>query len=199
MDVCMDKNICAGLKSRLEAINGDSRMPIYSFEGRRPKIDESAWVFPNAVIIGDVTLGREVYVGAGAILRGDYGSIEVGDGSAIEEGVIIHARPEDRTSIGRNAMLGHGAMVHNAVIEDDAVIGMRAVVSDYSRVGEWAIIGEGGLVRNSQIVPPRTVALGVPVKVVGDIKENHIQMWSWAKELYRGLARRYPAGLERID
>ena len=94
-------------------------MPIYAFEDRRPVIAESAYVSPSAQVIGDVTIGERCYIGHGVILRGDYGSIVIGDETAVEEGVIVHARPQDRTIIGRRVTLGHGAMVHNALIRDD--------------------------------------------------------------------------------
>jgi phenylacetic acid degradation protein len=155
-------------------------MPIYSFEGRQPRIADSAYVSPTAQIIGHVVIGARCYVGHGAILRGDYGSIEIGDETAIEEGVIIHARPDDWTRIGKRVTLGHGAMVHNAVIRDGAVIGMRAVVSDFSEVGEGAIVGEMSLVKNKQTVPARKVAVGVPVTVIGDVSEKHHAMTHWA-------------------
>ncbi len=174
-------------------------MSLYEFEGRRPEIGPGAWVAPDADIIGDVKIGPGCYIGWGAILRGDYGTIEIGEGTAIEEGVIVHARPDDKTSIGREVTVGHGAMIHNATIGDFAVIGMRAVVSDYARVGEWTIIGEMGLVRSRQEVPPRVIAFGQPVTVKGPIREIDEQMWSWAKKLYQGLAERYPKGLKPMD
>lgn len=166
-------------------------MPIHAFEGKRPSIARSAYVSPTAMIVGEVSIGERCYVGHGAILRGDYGAIEIGDETAVEEGVIVHARPGDRTRIGKRVTLGHGAMVHNAVILDGAVIGMRAVISDYSEVGEGAIIGEMGLVRNGQKVPPEAVALGQPVRVVGKVGERHELMAKRAKEIYVDLARRY--------
>lgn len=169
-------------------------MAIYAFEDRRPDVAATAYVSPTAQVIGDVAIGERCYIGHGAILRGDYGSIEVGDESAIEEGVIVHARPDDWTRIGRRVTIGHGAMIHNATIRDEAVIGMRAVISDFSVVGEGAIIGEMGLVRNHQEVPARKVALGIPVKVVGDVDERHGDMTHWAKDLYVDLSARYLAG-----
>lgn len=169
-------------------------MPIYAFEERRPTIAATAYVSPSAIIIGGVTIGERCYIGHGVILRGDYGTIEIGDETAVEEGVIVHARPEDFTRIGRRVTLGHGAMVHNAVIHDGAVIGMRAVVSDFSEVGEGAIVGELGLVKNGQKVPPRKVAVGVPVKVIAEVDERHRAMTHWAKDLYVDLAARYAGG-----
>jgi carbonic anhydrase/acetyltransferase-like protein (isoleucine patch superfamily) len=169
-------------------------MPIYAFEDRRPTIAATTYVSPSAQVIGSVAIGERCYVGHGVILRGDYGSIEIGDETAVEEGVIVHARPGDRTRIGKRVTLGHGAMVHNAVILDGAVIGMRAVVSDFSEVGEGAIVGEMGLVKNGQKVPPRRVAVGVPVRVLGEVDERHHAMTHWAKELYVELAARYLKG-----
>jgi tRNA-Thr(GGU) m(6)t(6)A37 methyltransferase TsaA len=173
-------------------------MPIYSFEGRRPEIDGSAYISPTATVIGGVSVGERCYIGHGAILRGDYGSIAVGDETAVEEGVIVHARPEDWTRIGRRVTIGHGAMVHNATIDDGAVIGMRAVVSDFAVVGQGAIVGEMTLVKNSQAIPAGKVAVGVPARVVGDVDEHHRPMTRWAKDLYVELSARYPAGLVEL-
>jgi carbonic anhydrase/acetyltransferase-like protein (isoleucine patch superfamily) len=169
-------------------------MPLYSFKDRRPAIAATAYVSPSAQVIGDVAIGERCYIGHGVILRGDYGSIEIGDETAVEEGVIVHARPGDRTRIGRRVTIGHGAMVHNATILDGAVIGMRAVVSDFSEVGEGAIVGEMGLVGNGQKVPPRKVAVGVPVKIIDDVGPRHEAMTCWAKELYVSLAAVYLEG-----
>lgn len=173
-------------------------MTLYEFEGRIPRIDPTAYVAPSAQVIGRVIIGADCYIGHGAILRGDYGMIEVGEGTAVEEGVIVHARPDDVTRIGRRVTLGHGAMVHNATIEDGAVIGMRAVISDFSVVGAGAIVGEMGLVKQRQEIPPRKIAVGVPVRVVGDVSEKNHDMTVWAKDLYVDLARRYPSGLKEI-
>jgi carbonic anhydrase/acetyltransferase-like protein (isoleucine patch superfamily) len=169
-------------------------MPIYAFEGRQPVVAESAYVSPTAQVIGEVSVGERCYIGHGVILRGDYGSIVIGDETAVEEGVIVHARPEDRTTIGRRVTLGHGAMVHNASILDGAVIGMRAVVSDFSEVGEGAIVGEMCLVKNGQTIPAFKVAVGVPAKIVGDVADRHSMMTHVAKDLYVEMARRYRAG-----
>ena len=90
-------------------------------------------------------------------------------------------------------------MVHNATIEGCAVIGMRSVISDFSRVGSWMIIGEMGLVKNGQIVPPRKVAVGIPIRIVGDISEEQENFWREGKELYRNLALRYPDELKEVE
>lgn len=128
-------------------------MPFYEFEGKRPTIDPTAWIAPSADIIGDVRIGTKCYVGLGAVLRGDHGSIVIEEGSAIEEGVIIHTGPEFVSRIEPEATIGHGAMLHNATIEAFAVIGMRATVSNFATVGRWTIIGEMELVRAHQDIP----------------------------------------------
>ena len=174
-------------------------MPVYEFEGRRPSIDPSAFIAPSATVIGDVRIGADCYVGHGAILRGDYGTIELGAGTAVEEGVIIHARPGDRTRIGERVTLGHGAMLHNTTIGAQAVIGMRATVVDFSVVGEGAIVGEGALVRNHQKISPWTVAVGVPAVEKGAVSDEHRQLWAMAKELYIGLCSRNKESLKEID
>jgi carbonic anhydrase/acetyltransferase-like protein (isoleucine patch superfamily) len=173
-------------------------VPIYTFEERRPTISSSTFIAPTAVIIGDVTIGDDCYVGFGAILRGDYGRIVIGSGSSIEEGAIVHARPGDETVIGDRVTVGHGAMVHNARIGSGATIGMRAVVSDFSVVGEAALIGEQTLVKRRQEVPPRSIAVGIPARVVGEVGPGQADMMEWAKEVYVDLAHRCPRGIQEI-
>jgi len=176
-------------------------MALYQFEGRKPQVSQGAFVAESALVIGDVQIGKDVYIGHGAILRGDYGTIHVGEGTAIEEGVIVHARPDDSTLVGNRVTIGHGAMIHNAQIKDYAVIGMRATISDYAIVGEWAIIGEMGLVKNSQNVPDGVVAVGVPVKIMGKVDKKQKEFWSYGKKLYVEMAHRYitPGAFMRID
>ncbi len=174
-------------------------MPIYAFEERIPTIDDSAYIAPSAVVIGDVSIAPDCYIGHGAILRGDYGSIVIGRGSAVEEGVIVHARPGDRTVIGERVTLGHGAMIHNACIGDGATIGMRAVISDFSEVGQGALIGEQALVRQNQKVPADSVAVGVPARAIGKVGPEHADMMVLAKQVYVDLAHRYPTALREID
>ncbi|MBC8358368.1 MAG: gamma carbonic anhydrase family protein [Candidatus Aminicenantes bacterium] len=176
-------------------------MALYQFEGQKPKVDEGTFIAESALVIGDVQIGKDVYIGHGVILRGDYGTVVVGEGTAIEEGVIVHARPNDRTIFGNHVTVGHGAMIHNARIKDYAVIGMRATISDYSVVGEWTIIGEMGLVKNNQNVPDGVVAVGIPVKVMGKVDKEQKEFWSYGKKLYVEMAHRYIASgaFTRID
>ncbi|MFQ5831725.1 MAG: gamma carbonic anhydrase family protein [Candidatus Thorarchaeota archaeon] len=173
-------------------------MTVYEFEGRIPEIGKNTYVSHSASVLGRVTLGEECYVAPGAVVKGDYGEIRVGDGCSIQDNVIIHARPDETTTVGTNVTLGHGCIVHNATIEDEAVIGMGAIVSDYAVVGKWAIVGEGAVVRQYSEIPAEKIAVGVPAKVIGDVKDHHKEELRRFKEIYRDLARRYPAGLRKL-
>ena len=128
-------------------------MAIYEFEGKRPKIGPGCYVYEEATIIGDVTIGEDCYVGAGAVIRGDYGTIEIGDRTAIEENCILHARPGEILKIGNDVTIGHAAILHNCTLDDFCVIGMGSTVSDYAKVGVWAVVGEGAVVKNKSIPP----------------------------------------------
>ncbi len=173
-------------------------MTVYEFEGRIPEIGKNTYVSHSASVIGRVTLGEECYVAPGAVVKGDYGEIRVGDGCSIQDNVIIHARPDEITTVGTNVTLGHGCIVHNATIDDEAVIGMGAIVSDYAVVGRWAILGEGAVVRQYFEVPAEKIAVGVPAKIIGDVKDHHKEELRRFKGIYRDLARRYPVGLRKI-
>lgn len=174
-------------------------MAIYAYGDRISSIDPSAYIFPSADVIGKVTIGAKVFVGAGAILRGDYGEIIVGDGSAIEENVTVHARVGSVCTIGDNVTVGHAAMLHTCTIHEGAVIGMKSVISDYADVGEGAIVAEGAVVKSKTKVEPFTVVAGVPAKEIGPVNENQTAFWKEAKKIYQALAGDYPNKLRRLD
>ena len=163
---------------------------LYEFEGRRPTVAEGAYVSELADVIGDVTIGPGAYVGHRALLRGDYGSIRVGAETAVEEGVIIHAPPDDVCDIGARVTLGHGAIIHGKRLADSCVIGMGAVVSLWAEVGEWAIVAEGAVVNMRRVIPERVVAAGSPARVVRPLEAKDEELWNWGKQLYVDLARR---------
>lgn len=173
-------------------------MAIYTFEGRTPEISESAYVFENATIIGKVKIGKNVWVGPGAVLRGDYGEIEVGDFSAVEDNCVIHARPGEKTTIGKHVTLGHLSVIHTGRIKDWAVLGMAATVSDFAEIGEWAAVGEGAVVKNNSVIPDGAIAVGVPAKVVGNVSEDYKNLWVKYKENYNTFTARYKENLKEI-
>jgi carbonic anhydrase/acetyltransferase-like protein (isoleucine patch superfamily) len=175
-------------------------MALYSFDNRSPKVGKGAYVHPTADVIGDVTLGEGTFVGAGAVIRGDYGRIIIGTNCSVEENCTLHARPGEVSTIGDWVTVGHAAIIHNAkMIHDYAVIGMGAVVSDYAEVGEWAIVAEGAVVKNGQVIPPNTVNVGAPAKAVKEVTEEMKAQWRIFKRNYVDLARTYPERMKRLD
>ena len=175
-------------------------MSIYEFENKKPTIGKGTFIFKSADIIGDVIIGGNCYIGPGARIRGDYGSIRIGDNTAVEENVIIHARPDDITTIGNYVTIGHGSIIHNATIHDSAVIGIGAIVSDWAEIGEWAVVAEGAVVKNKQKIPNKSIAVGIPAKVVSEISSEYEKQWTEYKKLYTDLARkRFPDSLKEID
>lgn len=164
---------------------------LYEFDGKRPLVGNESYVSDMARVIGDVVVGNNCYIGHGAILRGDYGRIEIGDGTAVEEGAIIHAPPEDTNHIGKKVTIGHGAVVHGKRIGDQAVIGMGSIVSIWADIGEWAIVAEGSVVKMNQVIPDKVVAGGNPAKILRDLSEKDEEFWTWGKQLYIDLAKKY--------
>ena len=173
---------------------------IFAFDGRKPKIGKGTYISPTAQVIGDVHIGDNCYVGPGAILRGDYGSIRIGEGTAVEEGVIIHAPPGEVCVLGSRVTLGHGAIIHSSFIGDYALIGMGAITSLGARVGSWTLVAEGAVVKRNQELPDGVVAAGAPAKIVRPINEQEKAYWTDAKQLYVDLAAKYlEKGLQPME
>lgn len=173
-------------------------MTIHEFEGRIPSVASTAYVDEDAKVIGDIKIGAQCYIGAGARIRGDYGSIIIGDKTSVQENCILHARINEKCEVGSHVQIGHGTILHNCTVKDYAVIGVGAVVSDYAVVGVWSIVGEGAVVTSGTLIPDGKVAVGVPAKIVRDVIDSDKQVWNKYKDVYADLALRYPKGLRRI-
>ena len=172
---------------------------IYEFEGKSPVIGKNAYIFENTTIIGNVHIGDNVWIGPGAVLRGDYGTINVGSYSAIEDNCVIHARPGEETVIGEHVTIGHLSVIHTGKIGDFAVIGMNSTVSDFATIGEWAAIGEGAVVKNNSIIPEKSIAVGVPARVVGTVSDDYMALWKKYKENYNSFCTRYAKNLHKYN
>jgi carbonic anhydrase/acetyltransferase-like protein (isoleucine patch superfamily) len=173
-------------------------MPVYEFEGLAPAVASDAYVSETAILIGDVRISRRVYVGHGAILRADYGTILVDEESAVEEGVIIHINPGATCHVERRVTIGHGAKIHCPHIRTEAVIGIGAILSFGVEVGKGAIVAEGAVVPNGRTVPEETVVAGNPARTIGPVSGKSREFWTYGKDLYVDLVRRYQAGLRRV-
>ncbi|MHA2091876.1 MAG: gamma carbonic anhydrase family protein [Candidatus Kariarchaeaceae archaeon] len=170
-------------------------MSIWRFENKIPQVGKTTFVAPSAVVWGDVTIGEGCYVGHGAVIRGDYGKIVIGDGCSIQDLVMIHARPDDVVRIGNNATIGHRALLHNCTIEDNAVVGMGAIVSDFAILKDWAVLAEGALAKNGSVLESGQIAIGIPAAVIGSIhdKPKAKEELERFKLKYQEMARRHLA------
>lgn len=171
---------------------------MYEFEGRIPVIAKTAYIDEDAKIVGDVTIGEQCYIGPGARIRGDYGTIIIGNQTSVQENCVLHARINEKCDVGSYVQIGHGAILHNCTVKDYAVIGVGAIISDYATIGTWSIIGEGAVVATSQTIPEGKVAVGIPARVIRDVLEVDRKLWSVYKDTYADLALRYPKGLKKI-
>jgi phenylacetic acid degradation protein len=174
-------------------------MPLYMFEGRKPVVGKTSFVHEDAVLIGDVRIGETCFIGAGAVLRGDWGTVVVEDGSNVQENAVIHAGPDTTTHLGPDSHVGHNAILHGCTLDRHVMVGMGAIVNDGAHIGEGAVIASGALVAPRTEVPARKMAVGVPARVVKDVDER-MEAFIWmGTRLYQTLPERYAGALESVD
>lgn len=152
---------------------------IYEFGGYRPVVHESAFVHPRAVVTGNVIIGRNVYIGPGAAIRGDWGQIIISDGCNVQENCTIHMFPGVQVLLEESAHVGHGAIIHGARLGKNCLIGMNAVIMDRAIIGEGSIVGALSFVAADTIVPPRMVFAGNPAKAIKEVSD---EMLAWKTE-----------------
>lgn len=172
---------------------------IYEFNKYRPIIDASAFVHPQSTVIGNVIIGKDVYIGPGASIRGDFGAIIIADGCNVQENCIIHMFPGVTVKLMEHAHIGHGAIVHGAAIGRNVMVGMNAVVMDRAEVGDNSIIGALTFVPADMKIPPRSVVVGNPARIV---KEASDEMIAWKTEgtrIYRELPAQCKESLRECE
>src|SRR5690349_3066266 len=160
---------------------------IYCFQDYTPVIDPSSFIHPLAAVTGNVIIGKDVYIGPGAAIRGDWGGIVIEDGCNVQENCTIHMFPGVTVVLEAGAHIGHGAIVHGARIGANALIGMNAVVMDNAVIGAGSIVGARCCVPTDMEVPPRSVVVGNPAKIVKEVSD---EMLAWKGEgtaLYQQL------------
>jgi phenylacetic acid degradation protein len=173
-------------------------MPCYSIDGLVPVVDPSAYVHPTAVLIGDVIVGPGCYVGPCASLRGDFGRLVLHEGSNLQDGCVMHGFPGSDTIIETDGHVGHGAVLHGCVVRRGALVGMNAVVMDEAEIGEQAFVAACAFVRAGFKVPPRSLAAGVPAKVLRDLSEEEVRWKHEGTLTYQQLTRRCNASLKEV-
>lgn len=172
-------------------------MAVYALGDTQPEIHPSAFVHPDAVVIGQVTIGAESTVWPSAVLRGDYGRISVGERTSVQDGTVVHATAEHATVIGSRCVIGHLAHLEGCTVEDEALVGSGAVVLHRAMVRSGALVGAGAVVPNGMEVPTGAMALGVPAK----LRLDTVPAGSFADavELYAANGHRYRQTLRRLD
>lgn len=161
---------------------------VYSWDGIVPVIDPAAFVHPEAVVIGDVIVGAGVYVGPCAVLRGDFGRITLHAGSNVQETCVVHSFPGKDVVVEELGHIGHGAVLHGCHIGRNVLVGMNAVVMDEAVIGENSIIAAMAFVKAGARIPPNSLAVGSPAKVVRELSEDEIAWKRQGTGVYQQLA-----------
>ena len=174
-------------------------MPCYQIDGLSPVVDPTAYVHPAAVLIGDVVVGAGCYVGPCASLRGDFGRIVLQAGSNVQDGCVLHSFPNHEMVVEENGHIGHGAVLHGCTVRRDALVGMKAVVMDEAEVGAQAMVAACALVPAGTRLPPRTLSVGTPARVLRELSDGEVQRKREATAYYQQLARRCLATLREVQ
>lgn len=159
-----------------------------------PRIGRDVFLAPNATVVGDVDLGDEVSVWFGAVIRGDSGAVRIGARTNIQDLVTVHmTRDVSSTDIGEDVTVGHGAILHGCTVGDGCLIGMGAILLDNASIGAGSIVGAGALVRAGMVVPPRSLVVGSPAKVIREVTPEEAEKTHRGAAHYVENARRYNA------
>ncbi len=172
---------------------------IYAYDDIVPVIDPSAYVHDAAVVIGDVAIGANCYVGPGAVLRGDFGRIRIGRGSNVQETCVVHSFPDRDVTLEPDSHIGHGAVLHGCHIGENALVGMNAVVMDGAVVGRDCIVGALAFVKAGAAFEPGQMIAGSPARVLRALSEEEIDWKRRGTGVYQSLARLAPEKLRRAE
>ena len=163
---------------------------VYAIDGVTPVVAPSSYVHPSAVLIGDVIIGENCYVGPGACLRGDFGRIVLKDGANVQDSCIMHGFPGTDTVVEEDGHRGHGAVLHGCRVRRGALVGMNTVVNDNAEIGERAIVGAMSFVKAGMVVPPQMLAAGSPARLIRPLTELEMAWKAEGTESYQDLTRR---------
>lgn len=172
---------------------------IFEFKGFIPVIDKSAFIHPQATVIGNVTIGADVYIGPHAVLRGDWGEIIINDGCNIQENCTVHMFPGTSVVFESSAHVGHGAVIHGAHLGENCMIGMNSVIMDRCKIGKESIVGALSFVKADTIVPPRSLVVGNPGKVIKQVSDDMIAWKTKGTKLYQSLPSELYQFLKEVE
>lgn len=162
-------------------------MAIYEFNGIKPVIHDSAFIHPQAAVTGNITIGKNVYIGPGAAIRGDWGKIIIEDGCNVQENCTIHMFPGFTVLLKEAAHIGHGAVIHGAVIGKNCLIGMNAVLMDEVELGDECIVGALSFVKQGDKIPFRSLVAGNPARIIREVSDEMINWKTQGTKLYQQL------------
>jgi phenylacetic acid degradation protein/carnitine operon protein CaiE len=174
-------------------------LKVYAINGITPVVDPTAYVHPTAVLIGDVIIGPGVYVGPLASLRGDFGRIVLMEGSNVQDTCVIHGVLDNDTVIHPDGHIGHGAVLHGCTIERNAMVGMNAVVMDQAVVGANSIVAAMAFVKIGLAVPPRSLVVGAPARVLRELSDAEIANKSFGTGMYQRLTERCRNTMQAVE
>jgi carbonic anhydrase/acetyltransferase-like protein (isoleucine patch superfamily) len=174
-------------------------MPLYSFEGRAPRIHPTAFIAPTATIIGDVTVEENASVWYNAVVRGDFSPIVIRRGANVQDGAVLHVTPAQGVEIGPGATVAHLCLVHGADVGEEALVGNSSTILDGARIGTRAMVGAGSLVTPGTDIPAGMLALGAPCKVKGPLEGTPAERWVKVNPAaYQALAQRHRLGVKPV-
>ena len=160
---------------------------VYAFKGFIPVVHESAFVHPQAAVTGNVIIGKDVYVGPGAAIRGDWGGIVIEDGCNVQENCTIHMFPGVTVTLRRGAHIGHGAIIHGATIGENTLVGMNSVIMDEVEIGPECIIGALTFIKAGEKIPGRSLVVGNPARIIKEVSDEMINWKTEGTRLYQQL------------
>ncbi|MDB5932835.1 MAG: paaY [Massilia sp.] len=172
---------------------------VYEINGVTPVVHPSAYVHPSAVLIGDVIVGPRCYVGPLAALRGDFGRLILEEGANLQDTCVMHGFPGDDTVIEVDGHIGHGAVLHGCRVGRNAMVGMNSVVMDQAVVGEDSIVAAMSFVKAGMIIPPRSMVMGAPARVVRELLDKEIAWKSFGTRQYHELTVRSMQTMREVE
>lgn len=172
---------------------------IYEFKGFIPVVHETAFVHPQAAVTGNVIIGKDVYIGPGAAIRGDWGGIVIEDGCNVQENCTIHMFPGVTVRLKEAAHIGHGAIIHGATIGRNAMIGMNTVIMDNVEIGDECIVGALSFVKANSIIPERSLVVGNPAKIIKQVSDKMIAWKTKGTQLYQSLPKDLHETLRAVE
>jgi phenylacetic acid degradation protein PaaY len=172
---------------------------VYEINGVTPVVHPSAFVHPSAVLIGDVIVGPRCYVGPLASMRGDFGRLVLEEGANLQDCCVMHGFPGDDTVVEVDGHIGHGAVLHGCRIKRNAMVGMNAVVMDQAVVGEDSIIAAMSFIKAGMVIPPRSMVMGTPAKVIRELEDKEIAWKTFGTRQYHELAVRSMQTMREVE